>query len=154
MKKDIQKSITKAMSLDEIATDVLSLFDEIKLEEKTKKLGYVSGIITSEGKDKMSQNIKRLDKFTEHVRSSYDFPIFSATDIFTDEVYSRLAEMKMEHAELHKKFVRFWRTILSGGHVTDIFMTPRWHTSRGATDEHITAQELGLKIYYIEEELS
>lgn len=45
--------------------------------------------------------------------------------------------------------MKFWRDILESGHVTDIFMTPRWEQSKGAIDEHEAAKQLGIKIHYM-----
>lgn len=45
----------------------------------------------------------------------------------------------------------FWREIFKSGHVTDVFMTPRWEKSKGAVDEYKTAQKIGLTIHYLQE---
>lgn len=77
--------------------------------------------------------------------------MFSAIDVFSSEIYERLAEWKLPFNEREVKARSFWRKILKSGHVTDIFMTPRWEKSKGATDEHKTAKEIGLKIHYIKD---
>ncbi len=116
------------------------------------RIGYVAGIITSDGPEYFQANRKRLADYVKKLRKIHKFPMFSAIDVFSSEVYERLKEWKLPFAEREMKVRSFWRKILKSGHVTDIFMTPRWEKSKGASDEHRTAKKIGLKIHYIEEE--
>jgi len=87
-----------------------------------------------------------LREHTEKIRKEKDFPIFSATDVMALETLIQIKAHKL----VVKDFIKFWREILESGHVTDIFMTPRWNKSFGATDEHETAKKLGIKIHYLD----
>lgn len=108
------------------------------------RVGYVSGIISSDGPEFLERNRRTLQEKTEKFRELYDFPIFSANDIFTPEFVDRLG---------HKDapYVFFWRRVLATGLVTDIFMTTGWERSRGASDEHLTANLLELDVVYEQE---
>lgn len=111
------------------------------------RIGYVSGMITSEGPEHIAKNTKLLETNTLSIRSQVDYPVFSATCIFTNEIYSNLAEMNLPYAQREPQFIFFWRKVLSLG-VTDLHMTKKWDLSRGARDEHQTGQVLNLKIHY------
>ncbi|MGD0729068.1 MAG: DUF4406 domain-containing protein, partial [Candidatus Micrarchaeaceae archaeon] len=73
---------------------------------------------------------------------SYNFPIFSSTDIFTKPLLSKLGKLTQDD------FNSYWKSLLESGHVTDIFMTPNWQISNGATAEYNIAKEKNLVIHY------
>jgi len=140
----LQTHIREAKSLLEVKKGVLKALIKIAGNSSTKKLGYVSGIITSDGPKLVKRNIERLGSHTERLRQKHPFPIFSAADIFTQEVFERVGAFDLPS----HRFLKFWREILGSGWVTDIFMTPRWEHSQGAKDEHEAAKELKLNIHY------
>lgn len=74
-------------------------------------------------------------------------PYFQSRDVFSDGVYERINS----HTIPVQGWLDFWGDILKVGHVTDIFMTPRWEVSTGARDEYRIAQELGLTIHQLTE---
>lgn len=132
-------------TLDHIHDGLVELFREIHAELPGTRLGYVAGIITSDGPKKLWDNIARLERYTDRVREAEGFPVFSATDVFSKELFDRLDV----GAVSEKEYQPFWRNVLGCGYVTDIFLTPRWEESRGATDEWRTATKLGLTIHYV-----
>ena len=145
----LQPRLKNIGSLGELLPAVREVLDSVKIQVEgleRKRIGYVSGIISSDGPDKIQENIERLKRFTDTVRSAYQFPVFSATDIFTDEIYQRCSK---DRPLLNADFIQFWRNLLEAGLVTDVFMTPRWEESEGATDEHSIAEQEGLNIHYI-----
>ena len=144
MKEIIQPRLKSVGSFGELFSIVCTTLQEVKEKGQTR-IGYVSGIISSDGPDKIQENIERLQRITEILRGNHKFPIFSATDIFTNEVYERCTK---DSVLLNTDFIQFWRNLLGAGFVTDVFMTPRWEFSEGATDEHLVADELGLNIHY------
>lgn len=111
----------------------------------------MAGILTSDGAEYFEINRKRLADYVKKLRKIHKFPIFSAVDVFSSEVYERLKEWRLPFNEREVKVRSFWRKILKSGHVTDVFMTPRFEKSKGAQDEHKTAKEFGLKIHYLED---
>lgn len=147
MNKLIISSLKEVNSLEDINKALLKVFKEAKKASPDSKFGYVAGIITAKGKDKSPFYIARLAKYTEHLRKNNSFHIFSATDIFTQEIYQKTNAFNIPGSE----FKIFWRDVLKMGFVTDIFMTPEWDIpNSGAEDEHITAKKLGIKIHYVD----
>lgn len=145
MKEFLHPRLQTVRSFGELLPTVRGVLEKLTLEGK-KRIGYVSGIISSDGPDKIQENIERLKSFTDSVRSTHQFPVFSATDIFTEQIYEACNnERKITQSE----FIDFWRELLKSKLITDIFMTPRWDESEGATDEHLVAEQLGLNIHYI-----
>ncbi|MDP2671732.1 MAG: DUF4406 domain-containing protein [bacterium] len=143
----LQEHVKEASTLAEVLEGVFKAF-HVAGDGKKKSIGYVSGIITSDGPDKIQKNIEVLDGYTAKVRAQREFPIFSAVDVFSNEVFARLNAFELPA----ESFEDFWRQILNSGWVSHIFMTPRWQESKGATDEYKTAKKLALKIHFIRED--
>lgn len=142
MKSLICKTICNVSSLSEAEKNLISLFAEIRKTEE--RIGYVAGIINSDGQEFVKTNIEKLDKFTDVIRGNNNFPIFSSIDIC---LHAKLWDKIQPVTEA--TWLKFWQNILNNGYVTDIFMTPRWEKSVGATDEFNTAKRHGLKIHYV-----
>lgn len=153
MEKNIGPVLKNAKTLLHVKKEMVKLFENTKEKKNISKIGYVAGIIGSDGPKYFEINRKRLANYVEKLRRIHKFPIFSAVDIFSDNIYAQLEEMALPFAEKEEKMRSFWRKILKSGHVTDIFMTPRWDKSKGATDEHKTAVRIGLTVHYIEDEV-
>ena len=150
MKERIRGAVKYAKDINEVKTSVLSVLKELK-NEGAERIGYVAGLVTSEGPENIDKNVRRLVGFTEHIRTQNDFPIFSSTDVVSDELFERLGLEEFQKTDWEK----FWRDILGaeGKYVTDIFMTPGWEASRGSRDEHKVAKEVGMQIHYLKEEI-
>lgn len=149
MKQELARVLVDSTTLAAVRDKVIALFRETKKRTGSDRIGYVAGIINSDGPDRVEENRRILAEHTERVRQQEDFPIFSATDIFTKELFEKLEEVKLSGQEKTQAFLQFWREILGSGNVTDIFMTPRWEQSLGARDEHETATRLGITIHYV-----
>jgi hypothetical protein len=147
----IYPEIKHATRLSHVEAGLINVLHTVKKTGNHKKLGYVSGIITSDGPDKTEENIKILEKYTLAVRNRVDFPIFSGVDVFDDRIYGQLEETEFEREMQQNHFIKFWRNILRSGHITDIFMTPRWDESEGAKDEFDVANEQKIEVHYINE---
>ena len=145
MHQKLKPYLTNIHNLDSIQAAVDRFLREYEPDRVDKRVGYVSGIISSDGPEHIAQNTERLARYAHYLRSLHDFPIFAYTDIFTDQIYGRVGAERLSSDE----WLIFWRKILNLGHVTDIFMTPRWDVSLGAQDEYKTAQELGLRIHIV-----
>lgn len=150
MKEIIRESVKDSNTLAEVRDSLLSVFKGLRMQGHTR-IGYVSGVVTSDGRENILKNIARLDRFTEHIRVQQENPVFSATDVFDDTLFKRLDAAGF----VNEDWYVFWREVLGAEEkfVTDMFMTPRWEKSSGATDEHKVAQEVGMTIVYIEKEL-
>jgi hypothetical protein len=107
----------------------------------------VAGIVTSDGPERIWENVAKLIERTEAISQEVDFPVFSSAWVFTSDVFERInAESYPQEA-----WLEFWREVLGSSLITDVFMTQRWRESRGASDEEETARNLGLRIHYEEE---
>ncbi|HLB52022.1 hypothetical protein A3F07_03555 [candidate division WWE3 bacterium RIFCSPHIGHO2_12_FULL_38_15] len=150
MRKTISSAVKKATSLDAVKKSLFDVFKDFR-KQGFERIGYVSGTITSDGEASIPKNIERLTKFTDHVRTIYIFPIFSATDVFDDILFARLFAAGFRN----ENWMVFWKEVLSAKEkfITDIFMTPKWEKSRGAADEHKTAKKMRITINYIEYEI-
>ena len=150
MREAISTAVKKSKSLAEVRESLFDVFADFR-KQGFDRIGYVSGMVTSGGKENIPKNIERLTKFTDHVRALYIFPVFSATDVFDDVLFVRLSAAGFKNED----WVVFWREVLGAKakYVTDIFMTPKWEESRGAADEHKTAKKMKITINYIEYEL-
>ena len=149
MHKNIGPALKNIKSLIHIKEELVKLFETTKKKNGISKIGYVAGIINSDGPKYFEINKKRLVSYVGKLRKIHKFPMFCAIDVFPIEVYSRLIEWTLPFHKREAKIRFFWREILKSGHVTDIFMIPRWDKSKGATDEHETAKQIGLKIHYL-----
>ena len=141
IEKRILEAIQQANALEEVQAAIGNVLQELS----GGRIGYVSGIVTSDGIEKIEENLQRLKGFSKALREKYGFPIFSPSDVFPKDVLGRV----QENGATNESFVQFWRAILNSGYITDIFMTPRWENSHGATDEHQVAQKIGLRIHYL-----
>lgn len=152
MHKDIGAALKNVTTLLDVKKELVKLFEITRKQKSILKIGYVAGIINTDGSEYIEINRKKLANHTKQLRTLHGFPIFSAIDVFSTEVYNRLLEQELSFEEREKIFRGFWREILKSGHVTDIFMTPRWEKSKGATDEHKIARKVGLTVHYIKHE--
>jgi len=118
------------------------------VREKSDRIGFVCGVLTSDGPEFLDANLARHRNYTSSLREAFLFPVFSATDVFDDKLLERLKD------EPESSWRRMWRGVLSTQMVTDLFFTPGWERSIGAKDEHDTAKNLGLKIHYLNEDHS
>ncbi len=92
--------------------------------------------------------------YTQALQNAHDFPIFSPPDILTPNTYAQLRIFEITPKEERERLLNiFWANILWSGIVTDLFATPRWEKSRGATMEHDIMQQQGARIHYVTEDV-
>lgn len=149
MKQHFTTALSDVETLAEAKRCVIDTLAMVRADQHPQ-LGFVSGIISSDGDKHIHRNIQRLLSYSRQVQQAQSFPIFCAPDVFSPELYERLEIMHMDRHEREREFIDLWRAILESGHVTHVFFTPRWELSSGARDEHETAMRLGLTITYIE----
>ncbi len=145
----IKESLKNAKDLNLVAKSAISVLKEFK-SKGANRIGYVAGTITSEGYEKIEENVKKLIKYTIKIRKREGFPIFSSTDLFDKKFVSQLKELSLPPDKLEEEFLKCWKNILSSGYVTDIYITPGWENSQGARFELKVAKEARLKIHYEE----
>ncbi|MEK7558669.1 MAG: DUF4406 domain-containing protein [Patescibacteria group bacterium] len=147
----IYNSIKHSTSLEHVHEGLIKVIKKISESSVNQRIGFVAGIISSDGDENMPNNIEKLRQYTEKLRKKYNFPIFSSVDVFSNGLYDQMEEVEFERELREHHFVQFWKMILKSGHITDIFMTPRWEMSRGAKVEYITAKKLKIKIHFVKE---
>lgn len=150
MKSEIYQAIKHSTNLVHVREGMFEVFQTISEAEPNQKIGYVSGLISSEGPQHIERNMRRLEAYTELVRKQYGFPVFSATDVFGNGRFGQIEEFYFEKELREQHFIGFWRAVLGSGHITDVMMTPRWEISAGAKEEFAIAQEKEMKIHIIE----
>ncbi|MCL5435555.1 MAG: hypothetical protein M1275_00505 [Patescibacteria group bacterium] len=144
------EAIGEAENLEEVYKGLLSVLNQLN-RRRDMRIGYVAGIITSEGLEHAEKNFKRLDRFTSALRERRGFPMISAPEVFDGEVFVRQRASRPGYGK--EDFLRFWRSVLASGHVTDVFFTPRWEESAGSIDEFKTAKALNLRIHFVDKDL-
>lgn len=147
MKQKIRKSVKNSNTLEEVRDKLFEVFRKMR-ELGHQRIGYVAGAITADGRENIPRNIEILAGHTKKLRYKHDIPIFSATDVFDDALFDRLDKAGFVNADWEV----FWREVLGTEEkfVTDMFMTPGWERSSGATDEHEVAKEMQMTIVYVE----
>lgn len=150
MRLEIYQAISHSTKLSHVKEGVLQVLNGVRERGQKQQIGYVSGIISSEGPKNIPRNMRRLEAYTDLIRKQYSFPIFSATDVFGNGMHGKLEEFYFEAELQQKHFMDFWEAVLTAGHVTDMFMTPRWEVSSGAKDEFRIARETGMRLYIVE----
>lgn len=144
MRDIIQPRLENITNIEDIAQHVVASIAHAKQLRETDRAGFVVGIISSDGDHNAKQNLEILTRYTEALRAQHAFPIFCSTDVFTWAVYNRLGILDWEPVTREETFRRFWREVLAGGEITDLFLTPRWEKSKGARDEYKAAKGLGI----------
>ena len=145
MRKQLQEALKNAVSFEDVLAITLKHVNELKAANPAVRIGYVSGKVTADGADRIIDNLIRLHKFTEQLEQVHGSHIFSAADVFNDDVYWKINLPRPIH---ETEFYDFWKKVVSSG-VTDIYMTPEWEKSTGAKDEHEAAKDLNITIHYV-----
>ena len=145
MRKQLQEALKNAVSFEDVLAITLRHVNELKAANPVVRIGYVSGKVTADGEERITENLIRLHKFTEQLEQVHGSYIFSAADVFNDDVYWKINLPRPIH---EIEFYDFWRKVVSSG-VTDIYMTPEWEKSTGAKDEHEAAKDLNITIHYV-----
>jgi hypothetical protein len=101
-------AVAQAKNLEDVLQGVVPVLAHLR-EEGATRIGYVSGIITSDGLEHVERNRQQLALHTEQLRQTHAFPLFSPTDIFSDKLFSSLGEMQLPSVERAGKFHQFWR---------------------------------------------
>jgi hypothetical protein len=151
MRELIREKLIDVDSLEEVGIKLKAILEEFtnRPGQQDSRIGYVAGIVNSDGPEFRDRNIDRLNLFTEKIGHKFQMPAFSAADVYSEDVFNRVTKGGFNPSD----FVTFWRGIFELGYITDVFMTPRWEVSEGAQDEHETAQRLGIRIHYVNEDL-
>lgn len=140
----LRKVAKDNVTLDQKLSAITKLLSSVLKLDPTLRIRYLAGRVTSDGPDFISQNLTKLNTYTDELEKKYGQYVFSAEDVFADEKYwmKNITSKDLKHI-----YVEFWQKLLKGG-VTDMYMSPGWETSNGATFEHEFAQKNCIKIHY------
>lgn len=146
MKNEFDKALKLARNIDEVEAILLPLLKE--WHHIHGSLGFVSGTLFSDGPKFVQRNIQRLADYTSALRAQHPFPVFSGQDVLYNGRMDTLPESKLPYLERRTRMLAFWKTVVTCGSITDIFMMPGWERSEGARDEHSSAQQMGMVVHY------
>lgn len=138
LKEMFRRETDGAKNLEGVRTGVCSV---VRFVANQGRIAFASGIISGDGPQFIDRNMAILAAYTDHLRRDSTIPVTSATDIFHKE----LLDKHRNHTK--EEWAGFWRSVLRSG-VTRLIMTPRWHLSYGAIDEHDFAKERKMEIEY------
>jgi hypothetical protein len=143
------KNLEKLLLMESCLTHTTTLsliVSFLKKQKKGNKIGYLAGPITSDGKEKINQNLGILQFTASKLTKDFGFIIFSAPDLISSRVYWKIQGEKL----LQCDWEDFWDKLLLTKCFTDIFMLNGWERSRGATKELKTALQASLTIHYLD----
>lgn len=143
--RDFMKAEHQKMSLEELTLGVINIL-VMESQEQNKKIAFVSGLIRTNGLDKIAINLKLLNNTTDLIDEADVFLVFSPADVFNLEIINNL-DIKGGHN--NKRYEEFWEEVLSKSGLRNIFMMPNWTTSEGSIKEYILAKKLGWNIFYL-----
>lgn len=112
-----------------------------------RRFAFVSGVVLSAGRFKISECMSRLDFYTRYVASNFTFPVFSAASIIDASVSQKIG---LSIANDSMLWVRFVQLILQSGKVTDVVMEPCWAESVDTRAQRSLAQSQGLRLFVID----
>jgi len=140
----LRKTAKANIPLNQKLIAITTLLSSFLKSDPTLHIRYVAGRVTSDGPDFINQNLTKLNTYTDKLENKYGQYVFSAADVFPDETYWK---KNITSNELKHVYIEFWQKLLKNG-ITDMYMSPNWETSNGATFEREFAQKNGIKIHY------
>lgn len=146
--KELYDNLNKARNIDEVCESLDQYLQIWQQKHPERGINFVIGVITSEGKEKEEGNRQRLKRYTEIIRKQSKGFTFCWEDIFVSEIRKNIQADSISY----EKFLECSQTIVGGGYISDIYLTPRWEKSLGARLEHKVAQEKGIRLHFLPEE--
>jgi hypothetical protein len=143
----LDKEFVGVTDLQGIQTNFIAIMRGIR--ERWPRLGYVAGIVSSDGPDHIERNMDILRRYEAAIRSRSDYPVFSSADLFSRKVYGQVRLSGLTN----QAFMDLWKGIFEAGFITDVSFTPRWENSEGARDEYKNASFLGMNIEIVYEDI-
>lgn len=148
MRNHLRDAAGLIRNFDDAHGHVVHVLRTFRNEYHYSRIGYVSGVLTSDGPHRVLDNREELIRLAGVLQEMHHFPIFTLQDVFTPETLRRLKEAG--HTSRH--YTDLAAQVLQSGHITDVFFAPRWEGSQTALFEHDIADRFGLRINYIEYE--
>lgn len=131
--------------LTSVRSKIVGVLRDVNSTYHASRLGFVAGVISSDGLGLRDQNLSKLQEYTRILRRENTFPIFSAGDF-----YDRAFFQRFDRIEDAKTWDDFWRHIFVNGKITDLFMTPKWDKSEGSRYEFGLAKEMRITVHMVD----
>ena len=141
--KEFRRAIDGTETLDEVCAAVCGVVRMVA--GRGSRVGFVSGVISSDGPQLVMRNLDLLRAYTGVIGSSVDYPVFCAANVFDEKLRGRYS------GTAKPEWWTFWRKVLGSG-ISDFFTTPRWGLSRGGDDEHTFVKYRKVELHYLEED--
>lgn len=148
MRNHLRDAAGLIRNFDEAHAHIVHVLRTFRNEYYYPRIGYVSGVVTSDGPHRVLDNREELIRLAGVLQEMHHFPIFTLQDAFTSDTLRRLKEAG--HTSRH--YTDLATQVLQSGHITDVFFAPRWEDSFTARVEHDVAGRFRLRITYIEYE--
>ncbi len=148
MRSHLRDAAGLARNFEDAYGHIVHALKKFRHEYHYPRIGYVSGVITSDGPHRVPDNREELIRLAGVLQEMRHFPIFTLQDAFTLETLARLKEAG--YAARH--YADLAAQVLESGHITDAFFAPRWEISPTSVLEHDVAERFGIAIHYIEYE--
>ena len=120
--------------------ELLQAYLDFLKDKRSEKVCYVSGPISPRNGNSVEENIRNLNRYAAEIDASGEYEI-----VIDPSAIGDLEAMGYSRDDA----LYVWCSLLSSGLVGVIVMTRGWEHSGGATIEHETAKEQGLKIVYL-----
>lgn len=147
IRRELQARLVDIFSLDDLVPILEMILARARVASGSIKLGYVSGIISCDGPEKIPENLAKLRKQVKEIQPEFGFPIFSSACVFYgDEVYRAVARKGPITNE--DEYRNFWCKVLECGFISDIIMMKRWEESIGAKREKVCSEKLGIVVHF------
>ena len=119
---------------------LLQAYLDFLKDKEASRVCYVSGPISQNNGNSVEKNIRRLNQYAAELDSTGEYDVVidpSAVGDLEAMGYSR------------EDALWVWTGLLKSGLVGVLAMVPGWEHSKGATIEHLVAQDHHLKIIYL-----
>src|SRR5438046_1594433 len=105
MRKKIQEILKEAQDLQKIGTELCQFLGSLHQEQPGRRVRFVCGLISSEGRQHIAQNMRILERFVKTISEREGDLVFSCADVFTPETYTRVNLADRTNQE----FIDLWR---------------------------------------------
>jgi len=142
----IRELVQTAPDIEVARFELTRIFKEVK-RHPGATIGFVSGIVTSDGPEHIARNLQTLSAYAHQIRRGGLFGpnIISPADVFNIPLIAKFDNLGAKESD----YLKFWRELLRSRLIDFVFMTPGWKRSQGATQEYIIAKQLHLNILSI-----
>lgn len=85
--------LRKLSDVEKAKAGIIKSLEKASLQTDASRVGFVSGMVLSEGRLRMVRNIAYLARYARFVKNRVDFPVFSVADFINKEGLVRLTSI-------------------------------------------------------------